>query len=506
MIHVFGTQWSHWGNTYMINTETFEQDTQYVKVIEHLQNINFVRKRRARISDCVHDMVYIDHGNPTTTLEQLSNKFNNITHLEFDTSYLQTLSKWVNSLSEYDIKREQYVWVCSSMCDYTNFDFTWSPDPFQSEQLHVFPSKVGTSSQKLGDTFFINLADFKAEVAAVHQLQVYTKQVNYIQYLPAQRLKAPVIEHEHDSQAAAIIATPVDRTWPYYEYINKDTVINQQPVVPILWDKYESEIIVANSDASRIIVPTVAIDYIHDEVYDYHNILHLPKLDAVKPLDIIFFSNGEPNADENYEYLQSLKLTNRIVRSDRVVGRIQSQLAAANLSTTPWYFLVNAKLKVSPDFDFTWQPDRLQRAKHYIFTAFNPVNNLEYGHQAIVANNRLLTLNTKQTGLDFTMSSPHEVVEMNSGTAYYNTDPWTAWRTAFREVVKLCRSDDLESLARLDIWLTMSDVDFSDANLACANDGFEYYTQVNGDFDKLKLSYEWDWLRKLYEDKYNIQE
>ena len=34
MVHVFGTQWSHWGTTYVINKETFLEDTKYIKIIE----------------------------------------------------------------------------------------------------------------------------------------------------------------------------------------------------------------------------------------------------------------------------------------------------------------------------------------------------------------------------------------------------------------------------------------------------------------------------------------
>ena len=48
MVHVFGTQWSHWGTTFLINTETFEEDTKYIKIIEHLSNLNFVKNYKAK--------------------------------------------------------------------------------------------------------------------------------------------------------------------------------------------------------------------------------------------------------------------------------------------------------------------------------------------------------------------------------------------------------------------------------------------------------------------------
>ena len=163
-------------------------------------------------------------------------------------------------------------------------------------------------------------------------------------------------------------------------------------------------------------------------------------------------------------------------------------------------------VKVNKDFDFSWQPNRLATRRHYIFTATNPLNGLEYGHQAIVANNKKLTLETMGNGLDFTLDSPHESVRINSGIGSFNTSKWDTWRTAFREVIKLHHAvesiGDQASKARLTTWLTVADGEFSDWCLKGAADAIEYYTEVNGDFAKLKLSYDWAWLRKYYAQKY----
>jgi hypothetical protein len=65
-------------------------------------------------------------------------------------------------------------------------------------------------------------------------------------------------------------------------------------------------------------------------------------------------------------------LDNRVVVSRGVTGRVAAYHAAAEMSTTPWFFAVFAKLEVNPIFDWSWQPDRLQEPKHYIFHALNP--------------------------------------------------------------------------------------------------------------------------------------
>jgi len=101
-------------------------------------------------------------------------------------------------------------------------------------------------------------------------------------------------------------------------------------------------------------------------------------------------------------------------------------------------------------------------------------------------------------GLDFTLDDEHEVVEMNSGIANYNTDEYSTWRTAFREAIKLCQAQDKISKHRLDIWLTMGVGEFAEYSILGAKQGEEYYQQVAGDINKLKYSYEWSWLKQKF--------
>ena len=142
MVQVFGTQWSHWGTTFMVNRDTFSNDTKYVKVIEHLNNLNFVKDRRALSTNILYDKIYIDHGNKLVPADTLV--------IQYEESYLNTFKKLLSKLPE---KKDHFVWVTSSICDYTGFDFTYICDPFAREQLHVFPS----DKQKFGDTFLINV-------------------------------------------------------------------------------------------------------------------------------------------------------------------------------------------------------------------------------------------------------------------------------------------------------------------------------------------------------------
>jgi hypothetical protein len=503
MLHVFGSQWSHWSNTYLVNAQTFERDTQYIEVIEHLSNINHVRGKTVPVVECVNDIVYIDMGN-TGQLEQLQKVTKNVHVIPYVKSYLETLKSWLADNPNLKLKREYNVWITNSVSDYTDFDWSWYCDPFQRTQIHVFASGSHKNHQKFGDTLFVNLSEFSKFIDQLDQIENYSGKVNYIMHMPVPRLPHPVVNHDYDSHAQAF-SDIGQHSWPYIELKTLEAPANSGPV-PSVWGDMHDKILVGATGASQIIVPQSAFGVVRHEVYDYDRIETVVKPLVSAPLDIIFISNGEPIAEENYQHLvdvcQRKQIPNKIIRISNVDGRVASQHAAAAAAETRWYFLVNGKLRVKENFDWSWQPDRLQQPKHYIFTATNPVNGLEYGHQAIVANNRKLTLNTQPTGLDFTLSSLHESVEMNSGVALYNTDPWTTWRTAFRESIKLRSNTDDVSRYRLKIWTTLHDGEHGEWSVRGAQDGVAFWESVNGNLDELMQSYDWAWIREYYEGRY----
>jgi len=277
------------------------------------------------------------------------------------------------------------------------------------------------------------------------------------------------------------------------------TVPTEIPTVS-LWREQTKTIMPLSKGASSVVVPQSAAPYIKTQLYDYPGINKKHTSTALdQNLDIVFISNGESNAEDNWMMLESRITgleTNKLHRVDRVDGRAAAYHAAAQASTTPWFFAVFGKLAINLDFDWSWQPDRMQQPKHYIFHAHNPVNGLVYGHQAMIAYNQQLVLDNPGVGLDFTLDSPHEVVPILSGVAHYNISPWSAWRTAFREVLKLRASlPDVENEYRLNKWLDV-DSDKADPHWSRlgAEDAVEYYDQVGGDFGQLRKSYEWNWL------------
>ena len=416
-----------------------------------------------------------------------------MTTVKYNGSYLDTIKDIVKRQQD---KKEHYLWICSSVCDYSTFDFSYVVDPFAKEQLHVFPSGM----QKFGDTFFIDVNKAKEIINEIDKLEEFDK-VNYNGSLRTKRLPEPVIVTNDDTHVRAALNIT---GFPYATLITNDnsdiTVVEPEPMN--LWSSETKNIQVVSTGATRIVVPAEVKDHVTKELYEYPYIKRAPKLAMSNPIDIVFLSNGETGAEENYEHLLNVTkgLKNRVVRVDGINGRVAAYHAAAEASNTPWMFTVFAKLKVSPKFDWNWQPDRMQSPKHYIFHAKNPVNGLVYGHQAMIAYNKKLTLANEGKGLDFTLDNEHEVVPLISGTANYNTDPFSTWRTAFREVIKLKADPSDVAKDRLDAWLNKAQGDFGQFSIKGALDADEYYEEVGGDFDQLKLSYEWDWLRKKFDE------
>jgi hypothetical protein len=85
----------------------------------------------------------------------------------------------------------------SSVCDYTNFDFSWHPEQWQATMLHVFPS----DGEKFGDTFFMHVPTFKYRAEKCQLLEWYD--LNFTD-ISVPRRPMPVITHAYDTHVEAI--------------------------------------------------------------------------------------------------------------------------------------------------------------------------------------------------------------------------------------------------------------------------------------------------------------
>jgi len=470
--HAWSSQWQKDAGVYLIPKFWNGSDTHYhsTPVISRLESLEVAR-----------GIIEIDHldGNAGKILGTTK-------RVRYFDNYKDTLVRIAKSL----VGQQEFVWICSSICDYTDFDFSWHPDLWQASMLHVFAS----DEEKFGDTFFMHVPSFVDRAERVELLEWYD--CNFVEGITVPRRPMPVVRHTYDNHPQAV--QTLDWPGPLALFTNVDSVTTPRVAVP-LWREKTKTIVPLSPGATSVIVPKPAVPYIKTQLYDYPYINKTMNRQTVdQPLDIVFISNGEPQAEEFYQRLEQVvaaaNKTNRLHRIKNINGRAKAYHAAAEASGTDWFFAVFAKLKVESAFDWSWQPDRMQESKHYIFHAYNPVNELTYGHQAMIAYNRRLTLANPGVGLDFTLDQPHEVVPVLSGRAVYHTSDWMCWRTAFREAIKLRASlPDVENEYRLNRWLVKDNTDGRWSQKG-AEDAVEYYESVNGDPTELKKSYEWAWL------------
>ena len=308
--------------------------------------------------------------------------------------------------------------------------------------------------------------------------------------------------------------------WPVLKYPNENItehISNTQFNTPYIWINdntnfdaplWRNRIFYTFTASGRIaLAPREIQGSLDTQIYDYPHVSKQKELFLDEKLqDVIFISNGEPMAEDNWDTLKSICL--RAKHSSGINGREAAYKAAAQLSETPWFFAVFAKTEVLPSFDFTYQPDYLQQPKHYIFHSRNPLNGLEYGAMNINLYNKQLVLDTIP-GIDFTLSAKHAVIPICASISRFNTDPWITWRSAFREVLKLRQEVEqganVEIQHRLDVWSTQAEGDNADYCLRGAQDADAYYTSVNGNNDLLKLSFDWAWLQDYYYSLYNTK-
>lgn len=498
MTHVFPSQHQKWSDTFLINKWEFERHAKWATKLEEFPNLNFVADQQVVKPDNLYNIYYVDHGNDVSRhqyeLLRLTNP--DIVLTRFVDNYLDTFKRIMSTATT------EYVWIINSVCDYSQFDFTWQPEPWQREMIHVFPS----NGNDRGDTFYIHVESFKRQMIELELLDWF----NVINYCEDQRVDwFPMPVHRYESDDLVTEIKNFDFKFPYAVFTNQKDM-DFQSYATCLWTKKDRVIKRLSASGATTIVPRDIKADLKSQIYDYPYISdEKPIINDYFPgmvfsgLDIVYISNGEPDEERWYEHLcYQSNYQAKWVRG--VNGRTAAYQEAARRSTTPWFFAVFAKLEVlGNQFPwYTWMPDFFQEPKHYIFNSRNPVNGLEYGHQGMIAYNKRLVLENNTPGIDFTLSQPHESVPILSGIAHYNQSEWMTWRTAFREVVKLkhfmATGPTLETEHRLKVWCTVADGDFAEWSIRGARDAVAYYNEVGGDLAKLQLSFEWAWLKERF--------
>lgn len=217
--------------------------------------------------------------------------------------------------------------------------------------------------------------------------------------------------------------------------------------------------------------------------------------------DIIFISYNEPNADANYQILKNRFPYARRIHG--VKGIHQAHIAAAKNSLTKMFWVVDGDALVLEDFNFDHTVSEYDLDVVHVWRSRNPVNGLEYGYGGVKLLPKILTMQMDTSRVDMTtsISTKFKAMDQVSNITAFNTDPFTSWRSAFRECCKLSSKVidgqvDAETAHRLDVWCTQT----TDENAVKGALAGRAYGQENAaNLAALSLINDFDWLKSQFE-------
>jgi hypothetical protein len=106
------------------------------------------------------------------------------------------------------------------------------------------------------------------------------------------------------------------------------------------------------------------------------------------------------------------------------------------------------------------------------------------------------------------ISSKFKIINSVSNTTLFNTDPFNAWKSAFRECAKLSsrvidRQNDEETQKRLDIWCSIGlDKPYGEYAVAGAIAGRQYGTEHKNNLEALRKINDFNWLEVTFNERY----
>ena len=222
-----------------------------------------------------------------------------------------------------------------------------------------------------------------------------------------------------------------------------------------------------------------------------------------KPYDIIFISYNEPNADENYNRL--LQKFPKVKRVDKIKGIHQAHIKAAEIANSEMFWAVDGDAVIVEDFIFDYETSTYERDIVHVWQSKNPVNELIYGYGGVklLPKNLTLEMNVDTPDMTTAISKKFKAMSVVSNITSFDTDPFSAWKSAFRECVKLSsriidRQQDEETQYRLDVWCNESTDSYA---LDGARTGRDYGLENKNNLEALKMINDFTWLEEQFNER-----
>lgn len=228
----------------------------------------------------------------------------------------------------------------------------------------------------------------------------------------------------------------------------------------------------------------------------------------IKMTPVYFLYNTEANRQENFDRLSSIVADAVPIAA---VGSIfESHKHIANLCKNDRFYVVDADCWIVDGFNFDKNIE-LTAKSVAVFRSKNPVNGLVYGHGGIKLFSKDCFGAERLDRPDMTTTLADSYIKLNiiASEHRFNYSPYAAWRTAFREIVKLSagiikNGNDTETKERLTMWC-QGGIETQHGYFAIqgARQGVEYANSKNADFT---LVNDFDWLHDRFVDWCGINE
>lgn len=228
--------------------------------------------------------------------------------------------------------------------------------------------------------------------------------------------------------------------------------------------------------------------------------------------DIVFISYNEPNAEENLAKLRSRFPLAKHVSG--VKGIHQAHIVAAKKCFTKMFWVVDADAVILDTFNFDYEVPEWDYDAVHVWRSLNPVNGLEYGYGGVKLLPRKMTIDMDLSKTDMTtsISTKFNPMDSVSNITSFNIDPFTTWRSAFRECCKLAsktieRQNSEETEYRLNTWCSLNEsVPYGNFAYSGALAGKAYGQENAGNIPALSLINDFDWLKNQFEQTHQPSE
>ena len=211
--------------------------------------------------------------------------------------------------------------------------------------------------------------------------------------------------------------------------------------------------------------------------------------------DVFFISYKEPNCEENWQRV--LTLHPEAKRIDKIQGIDVAHMMCHDMSNTDKFWTIDGDNWLFKKLDFQFDTDGL------IF-----LNSLDVidGVISSVGSVKLWTkdslINTNMSKGDFCKNATKEyqVIDVIASEHRYNTTINSTWKTCFRHMVKCYSGIITHEVLKENIQRCENFEYYDDGknNAIWGHRAFldarEYVEQCNGDFDKINLINDYDWL------------